>query len=276
MSKPYKTVSVCGCGWLGLPLAEYLLSKGYAVTGSKRTDEGVALLKNKGIEGVVFDIFNTDSAQTTNVLFDTDVFIANIPPGRKTLEGDGFVTAMKAMIDAAKAGNVKQFIFVSTTSVYGEVKGNVIESTECHPDTASGRAHRELETYVQAQFPENGVIVRFSGLVGGSRHPAKFLAGREGIANGKDPVNLVHRDDCISAMEAIIGNQLGGEILHLSASKHPTREAYYQWAAAELGLPEPQFVAEGGEGKRICPDFSLKALGIELRYPSPYLMPLQG
>ncbi len=276
MSKPYKTVSVCGCGWLGLPLAEHLLLKGYAVTGSKRTEEGVALLKNKGIEGVVFDIFNTASAQAPKTLFDADVFIANIPPGRKTLEGDGFVTAMKAMIDAAKAGNVKQFIFVSTTSVYGEVKGNVIESTECHPDTASGRAHRELETYVQTQFPENGVIVRFSGLVGGSRHPAKFLAGREGIANGKDPVNLIHRDDCISAMEAIIGNQLGGEILHLSASAHPTREDYYQWAAAELGLPEPQFVAEGGEGKRICSDFSLKVLGIELRYPSPYLMPLQG
>lgn len=274
MSKPYKTVSICGCGWLGLPLAEKMHKAGYVVTGSKRSHDSLALLASKHIDGVVFDIFSDEYAPESIPLFESDVFVANIPPGRRTVDSAVFVQAMKKLVDTAKSGGVKQFIFISTTSVYGNVKGKVTESTVCEPDTASGKAHREIEEYVLAQFPTGGIVLRLSGLVGGDRHPGKYLAGRKDISGGKDPVNLIHRDDCVEAIIAIVKKQAGGEIFHLSALEHPSRSAFYCWAAGAMGLDEPSFVEEGGEGKYIAPENTLDQLGLTLVYPSPFDMPV--
>ncbi|WP_028022708.1 NAD-dependent epimerase/dehydratase family protein [Enterovibrio calviensis] len=274
MSKPYKTVSVCGCGWLGLALAENLANNGFDVTGSKRTDIAAAALSEYGIQGVVYDIYDENAQDEKAALFSNDVFVANIPPGRRTFERETFVTAMKNLVDRAKAGGTKQFVFISTTSVYGGAKGEIVESTVCEPDTESGKAHNEIERYVLTQFPEGGVVLRFSGLVGDTRHPAKHMAGRAGIAGGKDPVNLIHREDCIQAISAIIHQQCGGETFHLSAFEHPSRSEFYRWAAGAMGLVEPEFIEDGGEGKWISPDYTVKHLGLRLRYPSPYDMPL--
>ncbi|WP_407332742.1 NAD-dependent epimerase/dehydratase family protein [Enterovibrio sp. 27052020O] len=280
MPKPYKTVSVCGCGWLGLALAEKLNKDGVQITGSKRTTEAAFELSKKGIHGVIFDIYdqNRNSGENSEAdassLFGSDVFVANIPPGRRTFDRSEFVSAMKSMIDRAKAGGTQQFILISTTSVYGKAQGQISEDSACEPDTGSGRAHREIERYVFTQFPNGGVILRLSGLVGASRHPAKHMAGRTGITGGKDPVNLIHRDDCIQAISAIIEKQLGGETLHLSATDHPTRSDFYRWAAQEMGLPQPEFVEDGGEGKWISPEYTIKRLGLTLRYPTPYDMPV--
>lgn len=274
MSKPYKSVSVCGCGWLGAPLANTLQSAGLAVTGSKRSEESI---RQSGLEHIClvpFDIFDPKCYSQSHVLFDSDVLVINVPPGRRTVEGQHFANAVKAVVDSAKAGNVKQLIFVSTTSVYGSVNGKVTEQSCCMPDTNSALAHREIETYVLEQFPRTGVVLRLSGLVGEERHPARYLAGREGISSGRDPVNLIHRDDCINAIWAIIAQQRGGEIFHLSATAHPSRADFYAWAADKMQLPAPHFVDEGGEGKWIDPTHTLQTLGITLSYPSPFSMPL--
>lgn len=274
MSKPYETVSICGCGWLGFPLAVKMRKAGYSVIGSKRSSDSLALLTSKHIDGVVFDIFGDEYAPESTPLFESDVFVANIPPGRRTVDSTVFVQAMKRLVDSAKSGGVKQFIFISTTSVYGSVTGKVTESTVCKPDTASGEAHREIEEYVLAQFPKGGVVLRLSGLVGGDRHPGKYLAGRKDISGGKDPVNLIHRDDCIEAIIAIAKKQIEGGVFHLSALEHPSRSAFYSWAAKAMGLDEPSFLEQGGEGKYIVPDNTLDVLGLTLTYPSPFDMPV--
>ncbi|MGF1867432.1 SDR family oxidoreductase [Enterovibrio norvegicus] len=279
MKKPYKTVSVCGCGWLGLPLAESLVQSGYRVFGSKRDQTDADALSEKGIQGVCFDVYAPtaslcNASPGIDALFSADVLVVNIPPGRRDFERARFVNAMKSLIDTAKQQGVKQLIIVSTTSVYGEVTGNVTEETVCQPNTESGKAHRAIEDHVLKTFPETGVVLRFSGLIGAERHPAKHLAGREGIANGNDPVNLIHRDDCIQAISRIIHQQVGGEILHLCADDHPTRAAFYAWAAGEMGLPLPTFELTGGEGKCILAKGTLDTLKMSLKYPSPFDMPL--
>ncbi|CZF77997.1 NAD dependent epimerase/dehydratase family protein [Grimontia celer] len=274
MSKPYKTVSISGCGWLGLALAEHLHHVGYAVTGSKRSSASLETLKSKHINGVVFDIFSEKRDLSSQPLFESDVFVANIPPGRRTVDGNEFVSAMKNLVDTAKSGGVKQFIFISTTSVYGSVTGIVKESTACEPSTESGKAHREIENYVLKEFGEHGVVLRLSGLIGDERHPGKHLAGRENVSGGLDPVNLIHREDCIQAISAIIALERGGEIFHLSATDHPTRSEFYRWAAKGLDLKEPVFIEDGGEGKVIESAQTLEILGLTLKYPSPFDMPL--
>ncbi|WP_325893252.1 NAD(P)H-binding protein [Grimontia sp. NTOU-MAR1] len=273
MSEPYKTVSISGCGWLGLPLAEYLHQGGYAVTGSKRSEDSLKSLKLKNINSVVFDVYSENAESSSQPLFGSDVFVANIPPGRRSFDRHKFADAMKNLVDRAKSGGVKQFIFISTSSVYGSITGVVTENTVCEPDTESGKAHREIEEYVLSEFGEHGVVLRLTGLIGDERHPGKHLAGRDNVSGGLDPVNLIHRDDCIEAISSIISLQRGGEVFHLSATDHPTRSDFYRWAANGLGMKEPVFIEDGGQGKVIEPTHTLKTLSLTLKYPSPFDMP---
>gem|GEM_PF-4555050 len=55
LSKP--TISIIGCGWLGLPLAEFLVQKGYLIKGSTTREEKLDQLKSKGIQPFLFKAF---------------------------------------------------------------------------------------------------------------------------------------------------------------------------------------------------------------------------
>ncbi|PKF50556.1 SDR family oxidoreductase [Enterovibrio nigricans] len=274
MSKPIKTITVCGCGWLGMTLADQLVSDGYKVVGTKRSATDAKRLNQRGIQGVQFDLNDTESYQDKATVFGSDTLVLNIPPGRGKLESSEFVLAMKALIDEAKRGGVEQLIFISTTSVYGAAKGIIWENTPCAPDTASGIAHVEIEKYLSEQFAERGVVLRLSGLVGEARHPARYLAGRHDVPNGDDPVNLIHKVDCVNTIKALIAQNAKGGIYHLSAGEHPTRSSFYRWAAKEMGLEPPTFTKGEGAGKCIDASKTLQALSLTLSYASPFDMPL--
>ena len=47
-----KKVAIVGLGWLGMPLAMSLAAKGWQVTGSKTTRDGVEAARMCGIDGV--------------------------------------------------------------------------------------------------------------------------------------------------------------------------------------------------------------------------------
>ncbi len=262
-------VSVCGCGWLGLPLAENLVSRGDTVRGSKRDVAEAAALGDRGIEGFVFDLANSE--KTSPAFFDSDAVIVNIAPGRKTVNGEAFARLMKGWLERLATKSKCNLLFISTTSVYGEPTGTVTERTVPVPQTESGKAHLTIEKAVQQYFGERATILRLSGLIGEDRHPAKFLAGRQ-LADGDQPVNLIHREDVIAAIKNILDLGVWGEMLHLSAQDNPARASYYCWSAGKLGLEKPVFEPGGQDAKVIDATSTLEKLGLVLKYPSPYDM----
>ena len=48
----HEKVAIVGLGWLGMPLAMSLAAKGWQVTGSKTTRDGVEAARMCGIDGV--------------------------------------------------------------------------------------------------------------------------------------------------------------------------------------------------------------------------------
>ena len=46
-----KSISILGCGWLGLPLARQLIKLGYSVKGSTTSPEKIQILKGSQIDG---------------------------------------------------------------------------------------------------------------------------------------------------------------------------------------------------------------------------------
>ena len=270
-------VSVCGCGWLGLPLAKKLAAKGYEVYGSRRDPAGARSLKVDGIQGIALDLpFAGEDAcrRPFRAFFHTDILVINVPPGREEHADKRFIDKIQSLSGAAKKYGCRRILFISTTSVYGSAEGEVNEGTLPLPDTASARAHLFLEQWLKEQWRENVVVLRLAGLIGPGRHPVKYLSGRKGMANGNHPVNLIHLDDCIQAIEQIIACWPSQTVLHLSAPSHPSRKSYYAAMASAAGLSLPEFAPSvDGSGKTVNAQRSCELLGLILKHPDLMVLP---
>jgi nucleoside-diphosphate-sugar epimerase len=257
-----KTIAILGCGWLGLPLAKSLLSKGHVVKGSTTSEGKLEVLKNAGI--LPFQV-QLEAQQIIGTIEDflkeTNVLIIDIPPGLRSeissLEEMTFVNKIRTLIPFIEKSGIKKVIFVSSTSVYGD-GFPIIEITEekkPNPDTESGKQLAIVEALLQSNLNFKTTVIRFGGLLGDDRHPAKFLAGKTNVENPNAPVNLIQREDCIGIIEKILKHfetseqqDNWGETFNAVAPQHPTRKAYYQNKAQILNLPLPTF-AEHSESK---------------------------
>lgn len=267
-------VAIIGGGWLGLPLAKKLSQSGHQVVATKRSEKGVQSLLEVEVSAVQFNLGDSlDSPHLTDV-FNAQLLIINIPPGRKSLQPDVFLQDMLNLINTAKQRGIEKLIFISTTSVYGESSKTVFEYTKVAPQTVSAKLHVTLEQHIRDLFKQHSVILRLAGLVSQDRHPARSLSAKKDIENGQKVVNLVHREDVISAIEKIITNDKFGHTYHLSSSEHPSRQQYYTDAATALELPAPEFAPSTSKdkGKVINCEFTLRELELNLQYPSPYDM----
>ena len=262
MKEEREKISILGCGWLGLPLAKSLLLKGYEVKGSTTSESKLDVLKNAGILPFQIQLEEHQIIGTIeDFLKETNVLIIDIPPGLRreisSLEEMTFVNKIRTLIPFIEKSGIKKVIFVSSTSVYGD-GFPIIEITEekkPNPDTESGKQLAIVEALLQSNLNFKTTVIRFGGLLGDDRHPAKFLAGKTNVENPDAPVNLIQREDCIGIIESILKHfktskqqDNWGETFNAVAPQHPTRKAYYQNKAQILNLPLPTF-AEHSESK---------------------------
>ncbi len=262
MKEEREKIAILGCGWLGLPLAESLLSKGYEIKGSTTSESKLDLLKNAGISPFQIQLeAHQIIGNIEEFLKETDVLVIDIPPGLRrevsTSNEMTFVNKVKTLIPFIEKSGIPKVIFVSSTSVYGDGFPivEITEETKPNPDTESGKQLAITETLLQSNPHFKTTVIRFGGLLGDDRHPIKFLAGRTNVENPDAPVNMIEREDCIGIIEKILKysetseqHDNWGETFNAVAPQHPTRKAYYHKKAELFNLPLPTF-AEDSESK---------------------------
>jgi nucleoside-diphosphate-sugar epimerase len=256
-----KCISILGCGWLGLPLATSLLTKGYNINGSASSAASLEPLKNGKINPFQIRLEEKEIiGNVTEFLNKTEVLIIAIPTRLRKenlfSEEMTFVNRIKTLVPYIEKSGVQKVLFISSTSVYGDsaispTLQEITEEIKPNPDTESGKQLAITETLLQSNPHFKTTVIRFGGLLGDDRHPIKFLAGRTNIENPDGPVNLIQRADCIGIIEKIL-NQVEyknwGETFNAVATQHPTRKEYYQKKARQFNLPLPTF-AEDSESK---------------------------
>lgn len=262
MKENREKIAILGCGWLGLPLAKSLLSKGYEIKGSTTSESKLEVLKNAGISPFQIQLEEHQVIGTIeDFLKETDVLVIDIPPGlRREISSSQemtFVNKIKTLIPFIEKSGIQKVIFVSSTSVYGDGFPivEITEETKPNPDTESGKQLAITETLLQSNSHFKTTVIRFGGLLGDDRHPIKFLAGRTNVENPHAPVNMIEREDCIGIIEDILKysetseqHDNWGETFNAVAPQHPTRKAYYHKKAEIFNLPLPTF-AEDSESK---------------------------
>ncbi|WOI38188.1 NAD(P)H-binding protein [Alteromonas sp. CI.11.F.A3] len=271
---------ICGYGWLGRYLGE-AMSATHSIIATTRSEEKAQQISNTHIQGLVFSLGN-DTSALCNELSDATL-VLNIPPGRRNTQLDGFTNSMLALIDKAVAANVARIIFISTTSVYGDIRNEELnEHASTQPETASAKAHVAIEQHLldlKTNAKADVKIVRLAGLTGPDRHPVKSLSGRS-LNAGNKRINLVHIHDVVAALKTLIlstssegvsSNADSTNLYHLCSLQHPKRGEYYTQAANKKGIPAPTFSESElpPTGKVIDAKASWGLLGIVPDYANP-------
>lgn len=248
-------ISILGCGWMGFPLAKKLIEEGHLINGSTTSESKLPILENAGINSFLVTLdSNTVSESINDFLGKSEILIIDIPPKLRRTNDDSsqkiFVEKIQNLIPFIEKSIIKKILFVSSTSVYGNENGSITEETIPNPETESGKQLLLAEALLQKNQNFETTILRFGGLIGKNRHPVTSLSGKENLANADALVNLIHQNDCIEIIEAIINQSKWNDIFNAVAPFHPTREDYYTQKAKEQNLILPKFSTEKSNIKK--------------------------
>lgn len=257
-------ISLLGCGWLGLPLAERLIEKGFTIKGSTTSIEKIPLLKDKGI--LPFLIALREDAIEGNIkdfLEHSELLIIDIPPRLRGAIKEDFTSKIEILVAFIRDSSIKKVLFISSTSVYSDQEETITEGTIPLPDTESGRQLLASESLLQNEKSFETTILRFGGLIGEDRHPVKHLAGKNNIENPEGFINMIHREDCIGIIARILETESWGTTFNAVAPFHPTRKDYYTQKAKAMGLEQPLFSNEKSSRNKII---DASKIATELNY----------
>jgi nucleoside-diphosphate-sugar epimerase len=271
---------ICGYGWLGRYLGK-AMSATHTIIATTRSEEKALKISDKHIKGLVFNL--GDDTTTLCEALGNATLVLNIPPGRRNTQLDDFTDNMLTLIDNAVAARVARIIFISTTSVYGDNRTDVLnEHASTKPETASAKAHVAIEQHLLDLKTNDKVdvkIVRLAGLTGPDRHPVNSLSGRT-LNAGNKRINLVHIHDVVAALKTLIladssknntSKTDSTDLYHLCSLQHPKRGDYYTQAAQKKGIAAPTFSESdlAPTGKVIDAKASWALLGILPDYANP-------
>ncbi len=270
-------VTIIGCGWLGKALGNALVEAGHDVIGTSTRAENIPGIEALGIRAFTLKIGVELQGNFTDEVFKSDVFIISFPPDRQEqLVEVAYFNAMQTLLSGIRRVAARpKLIYLSSTGVYGQGAGLTSESKPPKPDTASARAVWMAEQYLQGIGLDKLIVLRLAGLLGGDRHPVKYLAGKTELEGALHPVNLVHQDDCVAIIQQIINSKdVEAGVYNVCADEHPSRELFYTHAAQLKNLPLPLFADDQSQGKTIDNRKLKEALDYQYLQPDPMHFPV--
>lgn len=269
MNKKKISISIMGCGWLGLETAKYLVAQGFEVKGSTTSEDKLSILEKVGIDSYLLKV-NERIDATESVLksfFSSSILLLNIPPGRRNPNViEEHPKQIQSIVKMAKKYGVEKIIFISSTGVYGDENRVMLETDSLNPVRSSGKALVAVERLLKSEKSLKINILRFAGLIGGERKAGRFFAGKKDIKGGNARVNMVWRRDCIRVIYQIIRQNIWGEVFNVCADEHPFKKDFYVRKAIEEGFDVPVFSKDVEADFKIVSNEKVKrVLGVEFR-----------
>ena len=250
---------IVGCGYLGKRVAKIWLDRGIPVAALTRTTAGASVLESLGIKPIIGDVTDPQSIASLAKSGPFEGVFHAVGLDRssgKSME-EVYVHGLKNLLSVLPPGLCPKFLFISSTSVFGQMDGSWInENTPPDATAGSGGVVRDAEILLRKERPES-VILRFAGIYG----PGRLLRGKA-IESGEpipvDPdkwLNLIHVDDGARAVDLAWDRATPGSTFLVADGKPVLRGDYYRTLAHLLNAPSPKFT-EGTPGSRGGPDAS--------------------
>lgn len=237
-------ISILGCGWLGFPLAQFLISKDHQIKGSTTSQKKMESLEQHGIKSYLINLTETSIiGSVSEFIKGSEIVIINIPPGLRKNPSKNHVIEIQHLIDIIEKERISNVIYVSSTGVFKDQENFPIISITDKPNNIS-KSYRQLIEIEQRLLQNsyfNTTVLRFGGLFDKERHPARYLSGKSNIANPNAPTNLIHKNDCINIIYKIIKKDVWNVALNAAFPIHPDRKSYYIEYCNSHNIKEPKF-----------------------------------
>ena len=271
-------VMIFGCGFSGTAIAKAFAGDGARISGTTRSADKMAALRQNGIEAFLFD-GETVTDDLCRALGSVTHLVQSIAPGK----GDPLLRLLDE--DRASLPSSLEWIgYLSTVGVYGDHKGAWIdEETPCVPVSGRSKERLEAEAGWLAMGEACGVpaaVLRLSGIYGPGRNA--FCNLDKGTARRlikKDQVfNRIRVEDIGAATRFLSEHGLSGIYNVTDDRPGPPQDVIVE-AARLMGVePPPEQAFETaeltpmarsfyGENKRVS-NAKLKAAGFEFAFPN--------
>lgn len=234
-------VSIIGCGWLGLPLAEELIARGYQVIGSTTSEKKLPELQEKGIDATLYKLTPMPEGKDFNKLFQVDVMVINVPPKSRTNAPDFYREQIKYLKYQLQNSSVKRVIFISSTSFYPTSNSEVDENSTFDLNNGSNQAVVWGEQEI-SQIKQQLSILRCGGLMGKQRLPGKWFSGKA-TTGSETPVNYIHIEDVKGVILQMLKNNNWPAIRNLVNQQHLKRKVVAEAMAEKYNFATPIWVS---------------------------------
>ncbi len=267
-------ILIVGCGAIGYELASTLADLGHEVVGLKRNPP----TENQG----KFNYFRADITVSADLeALDTDFehifFIVSTDSRNENSYHDIYGTGIDNLLNKlGRSGSQASWIFVSSTSVYGQNQGEwVDENSITVPTKSTSLKIVNAEQKLMASNPAN-VVVRFSGIYGPGREYLVRMAKQTPSIQQKPPyfTNRIHQSDCVGVLVFLLEQRLAGvslEQCYVASDDDPAPLwDVITWMTEKLHCNPPSAkIADNDAGmNKRCRNDRLKKLGYNFIYPS--------
>ncbi len=246
-----KKVFVTGItGMLGFAIARKLHEKGYKIKALIRKSSSTSHLKKFRIEFVQGSLLDTAFLSRAMKGCDVVIHAAALMSdwgSKKEFYNVNF-EGTKSVFNAAIKANVKKFILISTTAVYGQIE--TLEWDESRP-YGRGCPYYNSKTLAEKYVMENKhkipvVALRFAWIYGPRDRTSlpqlvDNLRKRRVmyINGGKAIISVVNSADAAEAVLLAINSDVSGECFNITSDEKITIKEYIDTIAEIINAPKP-------------------------------------
>jgi len=276
-------VLIIGCGYVGMRLGAELVREGHSVTGVRRSIESQAVMRSHGIEPVAVDITKAEELVRFGGPYD---WVANLASSGRS-EGEAYrkvyFEGTQRLIQRFVEDPPAKYIYTSSTGVYGQTDGSAVnEDSDCEPSGDTGRVLIETERLLLDAWREHAfpaLILRVAGIYGPGRGYwlREFFRGEAFITgDGSRAINMIHRDDLVRVMIALLDRGKIGEVYNVVDSEPTSEIEVFRWLSEKTGRPMPPHKESErmGPGKRVATNKRVsnqklvESIGSLFKYPT--------
>ena len=243
-----KKIAILGAGWLGGEVAKEAVDMGMEATTLTRNPETSERLAAMGVQHPVTAQIE-DTSWHGQISPQQDFVVNCVSSAGNGLEGyrQSYILGNQSVLDWAGVSHPARFIYTGSTSVYSQTDGSTVDESSPTPDPSpAGAILLEAESLLYENSPfAYTATLRLGGLYGPGRHYLLNLL-REGATElpgrGDLLLNLLHLEDAVSAVFAVLANQDAPFGLYNATDGNPSMKSeIVNWLSNQLGRPAPTF-----------------------------------
>jgi nucleoside-diphosphate-sugar epimerase len=232
---------LAGSGYLG----ESIIAEYNIIKNTFNIIELCRSIKNRAPEVKTIQI-DFDKSTDDMSYVERSVIVYMAPPDTLSLKD----TRLNKFLNNISNYKVKKLIYISTSGVYGNCNGNIVnEENKINPLT--DRAKRRADAEIQIQkfcMRKNisGIIFRVPGIYGRKRLPVKRIKERDPLINIEESrtTNLIHVSDLTRlVIKALNLTNKKTEIINVSDGKAVKTTRYYEIIYKALNIKLPEYIS---------------------------------